>query len=58
MIDHKSDQTDNPIQAFTGYRPQLGSYATALAGEGKTVLGIAINWTRRGEVVLERYAAI
>jgi len=44
-------------QAFAGYRAQLESYAAALAGEGKTVLGIAINWTRRGEVVLQQLAA-
>ena len=57
VIDHKSDQSDDPVQSFAGYQPQLASYAAALADEGKTVLGIAINWTRRGEVVLQRYTA-
>lgn len=54
VIDHKSDQTDEPAQAFGGYRAQLESYAAALSKEGKIVLGVAINWTRRGEVVLQR----
>ena len=57
VIDHKTDQSDDPVQSFAGYQPQLASYAAALADEGKTVLGIAINWTRRGEVVLQRYTA-
>jgi ATP-dependent exoDNAse (exonuclease V) beta subunit len=53
VIDHKSDQTEDPVQTFRGYQAQLESYAMALAGEGRTVLGIAINWIRRGEVVLK-----
>ncbi len=54
VIDHKSDQIDDPVQTFQGYLAQLESYALALTGEGQTVLGIAINWIRRGEVVLKQ----
>ena len=53
VIDHKSDQVDDPALAFGVYRAQLESYAAALSKEGNTVLGTAINWTRRGEVVLQ-----
>ena len=55
VIDHKSDRVDDPAQAFGGYRPQLTAYARALSAEGRTVLGVAINWVRRGEVVLQRW---
>ena len=54
VIDHKSDQVDDPALAFEGYRAQLESYAVALSKEGNTVLGIAINWTGCGEVVMQR----
>jgi len=54
VIDHKSDHVDEPTQAFGGYRNQLESYAAAIVKEGNMVLGIAINWIRRGEVVLQR----
>ncbi len=54
IIDHKSDQVDDPSVAFKNYRPQLESYARALVSEGTTVLGVGINWIRRGEVVVER----
>jgi ATP-dependent exoDNAse (exonuclease V) beta subunit len=55
VIDHKSDQVDDTALAFEGYRAQLESYAAALSKEGKTVLGIAINWARRGEVVMQMF---
>ena len=55
VIDHKSDQVDDPALAFEGYRAQLESYAAALSKDGKTVLGIAINWARRGEVVMQMF---
>lgn len=54
VIDHKSDQVDDPETAFINYRPQLESYANALTNAGKQVLGTGINWIRRGEVVLSR----
>jgi ATP-dependent exoDNAse (exonuclease V) beta subunit len=54
VIDHKSDQVDDPEAAFINYRPQLESYANALTNAGKQVLGTGINWIRRGEVVLSR----
>ncbi|MEW8014229.1 MAG: 3'-5' exonuclease [Candidatus Sedimenticola endophacoides] len=57
VIDHKSDQVDDRTLAFRGYLAQLESYAVALSKEGKKVLGVAINWTRHGEVVLQRLEA-
>jgi ATP-dependent helicase/nuclease subunit A len=54
VIDHKSDQIDDPEAAFINYKPQLQSYANALTNAGKQVLGTGINWIRRGEVVLSR----
>jgi ATP-dependent exoDNAse (exonuclease V) beta subunit len=57
IVDHKSDRTDDPNEVFLGYRPQLESYALALEIEGKNVLGIAINWTRRGQMVSQRFGA-
>ena len=42
VIDHKSDQTEDPRRAFLGYQAQLESYALALQREGRTVLGTAI----------------
>jgi ATP-dependent exoDNAse (exonuclease V) beta subunit len=53
VIDHKSDQVDDSALAFGVYRAQLESYAAALSKEGSTVLGIAINWIRRGEMVMQ-----
>lgn len=52
IIDHKSDQIDAPALAFNHYRPQLDAYARLLASAGDNVLGVGINWVRRGEVVL------
>ncbi len=52
VIDHKSDQVDDPGVVFMNYRPQLESYANCLTNAGKKVLGTGINWIRRGEVVL------
>jgi ATP-dependent exoDNAse (exonuclease V) beta subunit len=53
IIDHKSDQVDDPEEAFKGYTYQLDSYAKLLAANGVNVLGTGINWIRRGEVVLQ-----
>lgn len=50
IIDHKSDQVEDPAQVFAVYAPQLAAYATALEAEGQRVLGVAINWLRRGVV--------
>ena len=54
VIDHKSDQVDEPELAFNSYRPQLECYEKLLRSMGHTVLGLGINWIRRGEVVLHR----
>jgi ATP-dependent exoDNAse (exonuclease V) beta subunit len=53
VVDHKSDVVEDPIAAFMKYEAQLGAYAQALASGGTTVAGIAINWVRRGEVVMK-----
>ncbi len=50
VIDHKSGETNN----FKEHQAQLKDYASALVDENKLVLGIAINWTRRREVVLQK----
>ena len=53
IIDHKSDQIEEPQVAFENYRPQLEYYAKLLKSMGHEVAGLGINWIRRGEVVLE-----
>jgi hypothetical protein len=53
IVDHKSDAIEDPVQGFIKYERQLGAYAQALACGGTTVAGIAINWVRRGEVVMK-----
>ena len=55
IIDHKSDQADDLEMAFNSYRPQLECYATLLRSMGHKVLGMGINWIRRGEVVLQHH---
>lgn len=55
IIDHKSDQVDDPELAFNSYRPQLECYAALLRSMGHNVLGLGINWIRRGEVVLQHH---
>jgi ATP-dependent helicase/nuclease subunit A len=52
ILDHKSDDVEDPVAAFAKYAPQLGAYATALSAEGRVVLGIGIHWIRRGEVTV------
>lgn len=52
--DHKSDRTEDPARTFAGYLPQLEAYAQALADAGEHVLGIGINWVRRGEAMWRR----
>ena len=54
IIDHKSDRGEERQAVFQHYMTQLHSYANVLAGENRIVLGIAINWIRRSEVVLAR----
>ena len=54
ILDHKSDQVDDPELAFNGYRPQLECYSNLLHSMGHNVLGFGINWIRRGEVVFKR----
>ena len=55
IIDHKSDQIDDPEAALSNYLPQLECYAKSMSSMGCKVLGVAINWIRRGEVVLVRF---
>lgn len=54
IIDHKTDKIEDPVKEFNSYQQQLESYASALASEGRPVLGVAINWIRSGIVVLRR----
>lgn len=56
VIDHKSDNVDDVVVAFDGYRPQLEAYAKLLTNAGKNVIGIGINWIRDGKMVLEIYS--
>ncbi len=53
IIDHKSDQVDEPEEAFNHYRSQLACYSSLLQSMGHNVLGIGIHWIRRGVVVLQ-----
>ena len=55
IIDHKSDQVDDPEMAFNNYRPQLECYSKLLNSMGYNVLGLGINWIRRGEVAFIRH---
>jgi ATP-dependent exoDNAse (exonuclease V) beta subunit len=54
IIDHKSDVVEDPRASFASYWPQLAAYADAVSNVkgGLPVLGVGINWIRRGEVVL------
>jgi len=56
VIDHKSDNIDDPAEAFQKYRSQLDSYALALSDQQMHVLGIGINWIRLGVVTLHDLA--
>ncbi len=56
VIDHKSDNIDDPAEAFQKYRSQLDSYAAALAAQDMRVLGVGINWIRLGVVTLRDVA--
>jgi ATP-dependent exoDNAse (exonuclease V) beta subunit len=53
IIDHKSDQVEDPEASFENYLLQLECYAKLLQSMGHDVAGLGINWIRRGEVVLE-----
>ncbi|GMQ76976.1 MAG: UvrD-helicase domain-containing protein [Gammaproteobacteria bacterium] len=54
IIDHKSDVVDDSRAPFASYWPQLAAYVDAISSVngGRPVLGVGINWIRRGEVVL------
>lgn len=52
VVDHKSDNIDDPAEAFQKYRGQLDAYATALTAQDMRVLGVGINWIRLGVVTL------
>jgi len=54
IVDHKSDAIDDPLQGFLKYEGQLQAYAQAVEAAGTRVAGTAINWIRRGEVVMQR----
>ena len=56
VIDHKSDNIDDPAEAFQKYRSQLDLYAAALAAQDMHVLGVGINWIRLGVVTLHDLA--
>ena len=56
VIDHKSDNIDDPAEAFQKYRGQLDAYATALTAQDMRVLGVGINWVRLGVVTLRDVA--
>jgi len=51
IIDHKTDQVDDPIDSFSHYLPQLMSYADELSKEMGKVVSVGIHWVRKGEVV-------
>ena len=54
VIDHKSDNIDDPAEAFQRYSNQLDAYATALTAQDMHVLGVGINWIRLGVVSLSQ----
>jgi ATP-dependent exoDNAse (exonuclease V) beta subunit len=54
IIDHKSDPIEDPAQAFLMYEQQLEAYRSALTATGVRVLGTAVHWIRRGEIVVKR----
>ena len=56
VIDHKSDNIDDPAEAFQKYRGQLDAYATALTAQDMHVLGVGIHWIRLGVVTLRDVA--
>lgn len=54
VIDHKSDNIDDPGEGFLRYSNQLNAYAKVLAAQGNHVLGVGINWIRLGVVTLSQ----
>jgi len=54
IIDHKSDRVTDTEQRFAEHLPQLLAYRDALGGVGRmrSVVGVGINWIRRGELDL------
>ncbi|MDB4542780.1 UvrD-helicase domain-containing protein [bacterium] len=54
IIDHKSDQIEDSASSYGRYTTQLSAYAEALTKSGKTVIGTAVHWIRKGELVLQR----
>ena len=55
IINHKSDQVDDPEMAFNNNRPQMEFYSKLLNSMGYNVLGLGINWFRRSEVAFIKY---
>lgn len=51
IIDHKSDQVTDSVEAFAHYSVQLEAYRETLQAAGYVVAGTAINWIRTGELV-------
>ena len=54
IIDHKSDQVEDPVETFLKYEGQLEAYREAVEAAGTKVAGVAVHWVRRGEVVMRR----
>lgn len=54
IVDHKSDQIDDPVQAFHKYELQVRAYVDAVAATGTPVAGVAVHWVRRGELAIQR----
>ena len=52
IVDHKSDQIADPVEAFGRYTAQLDAYQATLQQAGHRVLGTAIHWIRRGEIAI------
>jgi len=51
IIDHKSDEPEDPATAFNHYLPQLKCYAQALSeGLGQQVSGMAIHWAAKQSI--------
>ena len=40
IVDHKSDEIEDPVQAFLKYELQLQAYADAVAATGTKVAGV------------------
>ena len=58
IVDHKSGLADELEESFATYRPQLEAYAAVLKRQfpDKSIQGLAINWMRKGVVLVEHTA--